>query len=194
MDKIDISGFKPCPSGLEWYRDFQGSSIDAWNSCPHAGWMLWIAFKLEVYESSLCLAMGRILNLAVHLMKDERSRHAVSLLLDYGTVHRNRYKIISYAREAYEAMQDAYKSEIVSSASYSAAAAVYYALALGCSSGNVSVAADCAYNSAAYVVKAAHDDCAAPFDLEAEKNTETMAVAICREVLTDEIKTKLNDN
>lgn len=188
MDKIDISVFKPCPLGLEWYQDFNGSSLDAWNNCPRPEWMLWIAKRMGVNERRLCLAMGLCNKLIVHLMDDKRSRDTVKLAVDYGHGLIDRKVLIASASEAYKAMQESYKYSFVSSASHSAASAAYFMVAALNSDSGIETTCISAYNSVGYVIKAAYDNCYIDEAEAAQMYMEDKATSICREILTEEIE------
>ena len=50
--KFDITIFAPCEGGLRYYKN-KNSFEEAWSDCKRGDWMLWLAYKLNVYKLGL---------------------------------------------------------------------------------------------------------------------------------------------
>ena len=154
-----------CEDAREWADD--KSIEEAVNTCPRGDWMLWLAKKVNVGIRPLTLAKGKCANTVRHLMKDERSIKAVDSAIDFG----NGLIEESELRDAY--------------AAYAAADAAYAA--------DAAAAAYAAY-AAAYSAAYAADAAAYAADAAAARiKNQLLTADICREIIGDEIVTKVNE-
>jgi hypothetical protein len=155
--KTEIEKFNPCEEAINFrnkYPDFQ----TAWNNCHRGDWMLWLAKKLNVDDRKLTLAKGLCANTVIHLMKDERSKKAVRIAIDYGKGKLTKKELIEAAAAAVAAAAaaDAYAAADDAAAVAAAAAADAYAAAVAAAAAVVAaVAAAAAYDAAAVAAVAA---------------------------------------
>ncbi len=145
------------------------TDMEAWNACERGDWMLWAAQKLGCPLPLLTLAKGLCAETVIHLMHDKRSRNAVKVAIDFGNGVASREELYAAAVVA---------DAVAANAANAAYAAAAYAA--------VDYAADAVANAAADA--AAYD--AADADA-ARKENQLKTANICREVLTDFIKSKL---
>jgi len=174
----NLQQLNPCESGYEFAQS-KNSLIEAWETCERGDLMLWFASKLECPVELLTLAKGKCAETVIHLMKDERSRKAVKAAIDFGNGVASREELDAASDAAHVAAKDAFDYAF---AAYAAAAsnAAYAAYA----------AANAAYAAAAYAASYASSASAAAADA-AKKANQLQTANICREVLTDFIKSKL---
>jgi hypothetical protein len=174
---MDIKKYNPCEEGFDYYKskkDFK----EAWEQCPRGDWMLWTAKKLRVDHRVLTLAKALCAKTVLHLMTDERSVKAVSVAEAYGRGEVTKDAAdaaAAYAADAADAAADAYAAD-----AYAADAAAAYAA-------YAAYAADAAADAAAAAYAAAYADA------DARKKNEKKTAAICRDILTKEIYSKLSN-
>jgi predicted alpha/beta hydrolase family esterase len=182
MNEIEKLGL--CKGAIHFrnqYPDFQA----AWDNCPRGDWMLWLAEKLNVDDRKLILAKGLCANTVIHLMKDERSKKAVRVAIDYGKGKLTKKELIAAADDADDAAADAddASSYANDASSYAAAAAADAAYAYADDAYAAAAdAADASSYAAAAAANAADDAAAA-----AKKENQKQTADICREILTDEV-------
>ena len=164
-----------CEDAREWADD--KSIEEAVNTCPRGDWMLWLAKKVNVGIRPLTLAKGKCANTVRHLMKDERSIKAVDSAIDFG----NGLIEESELRAAYAA--DA--AAAAAYAAYAAYSAAYAAYAADAAAAAAAYAAYAAY-AAAYAAYAA-------YAAAARIKNQLLTADICREIIGDEIVTKVNE-
>ena len=176
MKITDLKQLEPCENGYKFAQS-KNSLIDAWNTCERGDWMLWFAQKLNCPLQLLTLAKGRCAETVMHLMRDERSRKAIKVAIDFGNGNASREELYAAAAAAYNA---AAKATDYAAAEYAAKTASYAAS---------DYAADAAASAAAY---AAASDCTADDAADAARKENQLQTAnICREMLTDFISSKL---
>ena len=172
---LDLKQLEPCEDGYKFAKS-KNSLIEAWNTCESGDWMLWFAKKLGCPIRELTLAKGLCAKTVIHLMCDSRSRKAVEVAIDFGNG--------VASREELDTASDAANAAAAYAAAYAAAD---YAAAANAANAAAYAAADAAY-TAAYA--AACDASAAAADA-AKKENQRKTANICREILTDFIKSKL---
>jgi len=208
MEKITIEDLKqlePCESGYEFAQS-KNSLIEAWETCERGDLMLWFASKLECPLRLLTLAKATCAETVIHLMRDDRSRNAVKIAIDFGNGVASREELDAASDAASDAADDAAADAF---ASYTAANsnAAYAAYTAANADASADIAADIAADAcAAYYVDADTDTYAdayadAAYDTYAEaaeaaadaarKENQLKTANICREILTDFIKSKL---
>ena len=101
MKITDLKQLKPCEGGYEFAKS-KNSLLEAWNTCERGDWMLWFAEKLDCPLQLLTLAKGRCAETVIHLMRDERSRNAVKVAIDFGNGVATREELYA-ADAAYDA-------------------------------------------------------------------------------------------
>ena len=177
MKTINLKQLKqlePCESGYKFAQS-KNSLIEAWNTCERGDWMLWFAQKLNCPLRLLTLSKGKCAETVAHLMQDERSRNAIKVAIDFGNGAASREELAASASAAYAAAAyaaaNAYAAN-ANAASYAASAAA---------------SAAAAYAAAAYAASYAANACADA----AKKANQLQTANICREILTDFIKSKL---
>ena len=177
--KTEIEKYSPCVEAVEFRRQFK-TFEEAWNHCERGDWMLWIASRVGVDKRKLTLAKGKCAELVIRLMKDERSVNAVKAAIDYGNG-----KI-----DEDELKKAAYASAFADAAAYDAAsaAAAYAAFAADAAS---YAAAYYASAAAAYAAAYAAYATAADYAYAVKKETLKKCADICREILTEEVITKI---
>ena len=168
--KTEIEKFGPCKEAIFFrnqYPDFQ----TAWNNCHRGDWMLWLAEKLKVDDRKLTLAKGLCAKTVIHLMKDERSKKAFKIAIDYGKGKLTKKELIEAAAAADTAYDDAADNatdnDDTAYAAYAAAAAVAAIF-----DSNV-VANVAAYAATAYAAD--------------KKENQKQTSDICREILTNDV-------
>ena len=102
---IDLKQLAPCEDGYKFAQS-KNSLIEAWNTCERGDWMLWFAQKLNCPLQLLTLAKGKSAETVIHLMKDERSRKAVKVAIDFGNGVATREELYD-AADAADAAYDA---------------------------------------------------------------------------------------
>ena len=160
MLKYKLKEMSACNEAIGWVGD--RTPEQAWNECERGDWMLWIAQKKDVDLRKLTLAKARCSKLAIHFMKDERSRKAVEVAERFGLGLATREELDEARNAAAAADADA------DAAAYAASAAAVYAAA----------------GAAAYAADAYAADAGAT---AARKNILKQCADICREILSDEI-------
>jgi hypothetical protein len=192
--KIEIEKFDLCEEAIHFrnqYSDFQ----TAWNNCHMGDWMLWWAKKLNVDNRKLTLAKGLCANTVINLMKDERSRKAVKVAIDYGKCKLTKKELIAAAADADDAAAAA-ASFAAEAASFAAEAASFAAEAASFAA-EAAEAAEAAAEAAAYATAeaSAYANAAAAYAADASfaaayaainKNRKETA-NICREILTNDV-------
>jgi hypothetical protein len=182
------------------------TDMEAWNTCERGDWMLWAAQKLGCPLPLLTLAKGKCAETVMHLMCDDRSRNAVKVAIDFGNGVASREDLDAAAADAADAAKDAFDDAF---ASYTAAASNASASASAAANADVNAdvtadsaadacAAVCVDMSAADLIDAYAD---ADYDTYAEaadaaadaakKENQALTANICREILTNFIKSKL---
>jgi hypothetical protein len=155
------------------------TDMEAWNTCERGDWMLWAAQKLGCPLQLLTLAKATCAATVTHLMRDERSRKAIKVAIDFGNGVASRIELYAAATAAYDAAANAasdYAADYAA-AEYAAKAAFYAAS---------DCAADAAANAAANAAFAFADAAA-----DAKKANQLQTANICREILGDFILSKL---
>lgn len=169
--KTEIEKYGPCSGAVEFRKQFN-TFQEAWEACPRGDWMLWIAKKVGVDKRTLTLAKGLCADTVVHLMKDQRSRNAVTVAIAYGNGNASEEELADAAYAAYDAAADAAASAAyaAANAAYATAAAAYatYSAAEAAAEADYS-----AYDAAAYAA--------------AKKQNQNQTADICREVLTENV-------
>ena len=162
-----------CKDAREWAGDKSIEDVIA--SCHRGDWLLWLAKKLEMDLQPLTLAKGHCAATVLHLMKDEISKKAVQVAIDFGNGLASRDQLDAAADAAYAAAAAAADADVAAYAAARANAA--YADA-------ADAAADAAYAAAAADAVAA------------KKENQKLTADICREHIGDLliklIKNKLN--
>ena len=170
-----------CENGYKFAKE-KGLILDAWNTCQRGDWMLWFANKLGCPLQLFTLAKGKCAETVIHLMKDQRSINAVKVAIAFGNGNATCEELNVVVGAAYCA------AEAASYVDVDAAAAAYVAAyaATTCVADNAG-ADDVAY-VAAYADAAAADvtDYTA-----AKKENQLQTANICREILTDFVKSKI---
>ena len=179
--KFDITQFKPCDKGLEYYEG-KSSFEKAWNDCPRGDWMLWIAAMLRIDERTLTRAKALCANTVRHLMKDERSTDAIDAALRYSNYEIDREELNKYADAADDAIADA-----ANDAATAAAAAANTTYAAYVAARAAAYAAD----AAAYVAARASAYVAARAAADAIQENRQQTADICRDILTDAVFEKI---
>ena len=165
MKTIDLEQFLACKDGLAFAQS-KSSLIEAWNTCERGDWMLCFARILGCPLHLFTLTKGKCAETVIHLMHDERSINAVKVAIDFGNGRASREELDA-AYCAADAAADA-----ATDAAYCAAAS----------------AADADSDSDAVAVYAAY---AAGGAYCTEKENLLQTSNICREILTDFIKSKI---
>ena len=109
--KPEIEKFGPCKEAIFFrnqYPDFQ----TAWNNCHRGDWMLWLAEKLKVDDRKLTLAKGLCAKTVIHLMKDERSKKAIKIAIDYGKGKLTKKELIEAAAAIFDSNVAAYADAV----------------------------------------------------------------------------------
>ena len=99
MKKTDLTPFKPCREGLDYYNR-KSSFEEAWRDCERGDWMLWIAKKSGIDDRLLTRAKALCANTVRHLMTDKRSTAAVDAALRYAAGEISRDELDGYAAHA----------------------------------------------------------------------------------------------
>ena len=195
--KYDIKRYKPCKEALKWYAS-QDTFQKAWQNCHRGDWMLWFAAKLRVEERIIVLTGGYCAKTVLHLMKDQRSRNAVQVAINYGEGRTSTERLAAADAAAYAAAYAAYAAyaaaaaDAAAHAAHAAAAAAAYAADAAAYAAAHTAAADAAADAAAYAAAdaAAHavntGQTVHTADVAREKNLQETA-DICRRYLTDAV-------
>ena len=173
---LNEENFNACLSGYE-FANTHGSLLEAWNNCERGDWMLWFAKKLDCDNRLMTLAKGKCAETVIHLMKDQRSIDCVKAAIDFGNFLIGEDELETYRAAAYAAYADS--AADAAAAAYAAAYAAYADSAA-------------AYAAAAYAADAAAD-AAAAYAAYARTKSRKQTADICRTILTDFIKTKINE-
>ena len=205
MNITDLQQLEPCENGYKFAQS-KNSLIEAWNTCERGDWMLWFAQKLNCPLQLLTLAKGKCAETVMHLMCDERSSNAVKVAIDFGNGVATREELDAAADAAKAAAADAFDDAFASytAANSNAAFAAHAAVNADIDADRAAdacadaCAAVCVDMSSADLVDAYAD---APYDTYAEaaeaaadaarKANQLKTANICREMLTDFIKSKL---
>ena len=166
--------FNACNDAREWACDKSIEEIV--ETCERGDWLLWLAKKVEMDLQPLTLAKGHCAATVLHLMKDERSKKAVQVAIDFGNALATRDQLdaaYTAATAAYTAATAAYTAAAYTAAAYTAADAyASYAASYAADA----AAADAAYAAAADAAYAAAD---------AKKENQKLTADICREHIGD---------
>jgi len=152
-----------CYEAREWVGD--KSLKKAWKKCKRGDWMLWYYFKEVGFTKDLVKAKADCVSLLKHLMKDQRSFHALQACYDYVDGKISKKELRRAADAAYDAAASA-SAAYATNDDWDAVAAVV-----------ASAAADAAAANAAY---------SAP-----QKENLKRCADICREVLTESLFKKI---
>jgi len=216
--KLDITKFRPCSDGLEYYNSFPDFET-FWKSCSRSDWLLWLSAKLNIDKHLLVLAKGKCAETVINLMRDERSKTAVQAAISFGNGLTSEDELRTAADAAYaayaaaddDAYAAAYAAYAAAYAAYAAAAYAAYAAAdadahaaYAASDAAVAAAANAAADAAAVYAAndAASDDAAndaaadaaaaASDDASDARNKNKQKTAdICRLILTEAVFTKV---
>ena len=187
------------------------TEIEAWNTCQRGDWMLCFAQKLDCPIRQLSLTKGLCAKTVFHLMKDERSRNAVKVAIDFGNGVATREELDAASDAANAAAADAFADDAAGAADTNAA---YAASAAADANADANAAADSAADAASYAASdAANADYAAACDASAsyadeaadeaaaaaadaaadaaKKENQQQTADICRRILTDFVKSVL---
>ena len=175
MTTIDLEKITTCKDGLAFVQS-KSSLIEAWNTCERGDWMLWAAHKLDCPLQLLTLAKAKCAETVIHLMKDERSINAVKVAIDFGNGRASREELDAAYCAVYAAADAA--TDAAYCAVYAAADAA-------------DAAADAASASAAAASSHDADSASASAAADAEKENQLQTANVCREILTDFIKSKI---
>ena len=171
-----LKQLKPCEEGYKFAAS-KNSLLEAWNTCERGDWLLWFAQKLGCPLQLLTLAKGKSAETVTHLMRDDRSRKAIKVAIDFGNGVASRVELYAAASAAYDAAANAASAD--AAAEYAAKTAFY-------------AASDCTADAAASAAaNAAASDCTAAAEYDAKKENQLKTANICREILTDFILSKL---
>jgi len=188
--KTEIKKFNPCEEAIYFrnqYPDFQA----AWDNCPRGDWMLWLAAKLNVDDKKLTLAKGLCAKTVIHLMKDDKSKKAVRIAIDYGKGKVSRKKLISTSYDAYAAITSNIFDVAANAAAHAAANAAHaatYAVAAAYTAANAAaVAAAYTAHAATYAADAAYTAANAADAVNARNKNRKQTADICRKILTNEV-------
>ena len=118
----DLKQLAPCEYGYKFAQS-KNSLIEAWNTCERGDWMLWFAQKLNCPLQLLTLAKGKSAETVMHLMRDERSRQAVKVAIDFGNGVATREELYTAyaAADAAAAYADAAHAAAYADAAHAAA-------------------------------------------------------------------------
>ena len=74
MNMIDLRNLRACSDALQWIKDngFESDLNAAWQKCPRADWMLWLAAKRNTDRKIIVLAACDCARLALPFTKDPR--------------------------------------------------------------------------------------------------------------------------
>lgn len=118
--KTEMEAFIQSINGAINFRNQYPDFKSAWNNCPRGDWMLCLAKKLNIDNRKLTLAKGLCAKTVIHLMKDERSKKAVEIAIEYGKGKASREELNAadaYAADAVDAYAvDAYAADAVDTA------------------------------------------------------------------------------
>ena len=199
MEKITIENLKKLNLCKSEYKS-KNSLLDAWNTCERGDWMLELAQKLGCPLQLLTLAKGRCAETVLHLMRDDRSRKAVEVAIDFGNGIATHEELDAAADAAHVAAKDAFDYAF---AAYAAAASNAAFAAYAAANADVADAADAAADAAAadYTDAYAADPAATDYAEDeayaaadaAKKANQLQTANICREILGDFIKSVLTN-
>jgi hypothetical protein len=172
--KLDITKFRPCSDGLEYYNTFPDFET-FWKSCSRSDWLLWLSAKLNIDKHLLVLAKGKCAETVIHLMRDERSKNAVQAAISFGNGLTSEDELRTAAAAAYAAYADAVDAAAAADAAAAvddahaayAADAAAAAAAYAAAAAALRTAADAAYDAYADAVDAAAAADAAAADADA---------------------------
>lgn len=172
-----LTELNACTDAREWAGDKSIEEIV--ETCERGDWLLWLSQKVEMDLQPLTLAKGHCAGTVLHLMKDERSKKAVQVAIDFGNALATRDQLDA----AYTA----------ATAAYTAATAAAYATAAYTAAYTAADAAADAYASyaASYAADAAAADADAGY--AAKKENQKLTADICRKHIGD-ILIKLVNN
>ena len=160
-----LTELNACKDACEWAGDKSIEEIV--ETCERGDWLLWLAKKVEMDLQPLTLAKGHCAATVLHLMKDERSKKAVQVAIDFGNALATRDQLdaaYTAATAAYTAATAAYTAAAYTAADAAADAYASYA---------ASYAADAAAADAAYAAA------------DAKKENQKLTADICREHIGD---------
>lgn len=177
-----------CSNARTWAGDM--SIEEVVEKCHRGDWLLWLAKRININIRTLTLAKGRCAETVIHLMKDERSKNAVSVAIAFGQDNANNNELAYAADAAFATAADA--AFATAAAAYAAAddAAAYAAYAAAAAAAAADDAAAVAAYTAAAVSAAAA--AAAAFAADAKTNNQLATSDICRMYIGDEIIKKVN--
>src|SRR5690554_258351 len=185
MKITDLKQLEPCENGYKFAQS-KNSLIDAWETCERGDWMLWFAQKLNCPLQLLTLAKGRCAETVIHLMRDERSRKAVEVAIDFGNGVATREELYAAACAADAAKTAAYAASDYA-AEYAAkiaanAASDYEADAAAAYAADAAADAAAADYTDAYAADPAASDCTADDAAAADaarKENQALTANIC---------------
>ena len=180
-----------CIEAREWAGDKSLDEII--DTCHRGDWLLWLARKVDIDKRKLTLAKALCANTVRHMMRDDRSKHAVDVAIAYGNGDATEQQLTAAAADAAAAADTDSAAAAVDAADAAAYAAASYAYATYAA--YAAYAADAAYaaagtvaaDTAAYTASAAADTVAAAARTESRMKTAD----ICREIIGNEIKNKI---
>ena len=175
-----LKELNPCEDGYKFAKS-KNSLLDAWETCERGDWLLWFAQRLGCPLKLLTLTKGLCAKTVMHLMQDKRSRQAVKVAIDFGNGNASREELFAAAYAAHAAANAAAAKATDHTAEYEYAAKAAYAAAADCTADDAAAYAGyAAYTAADYI--------------DAEKKANQLKTAnICREILTDFIKSVLTE-
>lgn len=116
-----------CSEARKWAADRTIEQVVS--ECHRGDWLLWLAARVGVDNRKLVLAAGKCAETVIHLMKDERSKRAVTAAIDYGEDRIGKDELAAAARAAYAADAAYAAARAAADAAAYAAYAAYAALA-----------------------------------------------------------------
>ncbi len=169
-----IKQFRPCGSSVEWLGERTLNEMV--NDCHRGDWLLWIGKRAGIDLQKLTLAKGLIAQQVEHLMKDQRSKNAVTAAIAFGRGEISRIELDAASAAAAAAAAAAYAADAASAAAYAADAAAAADAASAAADADA-YAADAA-SAAAYAADAAS---------AARTNSLKKSSDICREIFGKEL-------
>ena len=149
-----------CVEGYTWAITNCSSMQEAWDKCPKANWLIWIATRPNVLDDrTLRLFAVWCCRQVQYLMIDKRSIAAVDAAEQFANDLISRKQLTEKRKEASNAA-DAAAADAAASAAAAAAVAAYAASAAAASAAAAADAAYVAAADAAYVAAAAAADAA----------------------------------
>lgn len=113
-----LNDLNACEEAVEWAEGKDWKEV--YETCERGDWLLWLLAKTGNDHRLLTLAKAKCAETVLHLMKDERSKKAVKVAIDYGNNNATKEQLKDAAAAAAAAADAAYAA---ADAAYAAAAA-----------------------------------------------------------------------